>query len=299
MYKNIKNVLVFWFVIYLSIFSLIIWVPSLIKIVDYYKKNDFSTKIDIKFLSTTLQTSLINIFLVLIIIINFAVLNIYLIPQSLNKKNIDNNHIQPICVIAIYIFICYLLLTVLKHWSGRPFYMNVAWTRNSSFQSHLNPDLSIETYFKNKNWNFFNSDGIGKFSEAKYYEWWQANNTIKNWINWFNLPEKVWINYNDHYQDMDFPSGHIFSYTALFSTVYIFYFSSNYKLNKKFNILQKSYFAISFILVIICAIGLMIQMFHWPSDISFSLAMSTVLFLFSIYLFKLMVNKNNLNRLIF
>lgn len=89
MYKNIKNVLVFWFVIYLSIFSLIIWVPSLIKIVDYYKKNDFSTKIDIKFLSTTLQTSLINIFLVLIIIIiNFAVLNIYLIPQSLNKKSL-------------------------------------------------------------------------------------------------------------------------------------------------------------------------------------------------------------------
>lgn len=121
-----------------------------------------------------------SILAIIIIIINFAVLNIYLIPQSLNKKIIDNNHIQPICVIAIYIFICYLLLTVLKHWSGRPFYMNVAWSRNSSFQLHLNLDLSIETYFKNKNWNFFNSDGIGKFSEAKYYEWWQANNTIKN-----------------------------------------------------------------------------------------------------------------------
>ncbi|WP_027063542.1 phosphatase PAP2 family protein [Mesoplasma seiffertii] len=288
LHKSRKSLIIAGFIGYLIVFSTIILTIAVIQIIDYYRAmslSNTSSTVDVKFLASTLVTGIIDIALILIIvIINCLILGLFLAPRISNNQIIQSRYIKPIVVIIVYIFLTYLVVMILKHAFGRPFYMNVGWTKENAIAQGLNPDLSIESYYEKQGWEF-NSKGVENFSNAEYYEWWQPNNVLKNWINWFTWPEKVWIDYGDHYWDMDFPSGHIFSYTALFSSTYILYFSNSYQRTKKFSAAQKSYFVIMGLLVCICAIGLMVQMFHWPTDIWFSLAVSPIAFWGSISLY--------------
>ncbi|AUF83875.1 hypothetical protein CXP39_03730 [Mesoplasma syrphidae] len=245
-YLHRKKIVIIFFTIYSLILFSFLFGKSTKQIIDYF--NNFAAaligpatfeNIDIKFLSTTFATGIVDLILSFIVVIaQFLILFLFFVPRLSNNKITTSNYIQPAVVIMIYCIFAYMMVIILKHISGRPLYMNVGWTKENATKQGLNSDLSIEALFQYYGWDF-NPQGIGKYSNAQYYEWWQPNNFFKNWINWFTIPENVWIDYKDHYWDMDFPSGHMFSYTIWFATVYFFYFTGEEKCNTTFNIVQK------------------------------------------------------------
>ncbi|PPE05676.1 phosphatase PAP2 family protein [Mesoplasma corruscae] len=274
--------LVFWLFIIIGTFPLLF--TSLNDLINglkiYNSKSDVTLDgIDIHLLVTLFEKGIIN----LIIVFAIIVFNLYFYFKHLNymiETNYleDNNFVKPAITVVSSIIFSYLVIVVLKHASGRPFYLNVAWTNNSAKIAGLDPNNSIEELFKLYGWNFYDPKGIDIFSEANYYEWWQTNNTLKNWINWLTYPEIPWIDYGDHYRDMDFPSGHMISYSNLVAMAYFFYFTKSYQTTNKFTNEQKSVFAISCILWIIPVFTLQIQMFHWPTDIFFSVCFAILFF---------------------
>ncbi|WP_104205489.1 phosphatase PAP2 family protein [Entomoplasma ellychniae] len=253
-------------------------------------------KVDLAHLLTYFQVGVINLLMVLMILLfNVLFFFIYLKDMIMTNYISENNLIKPTITMIYYMCFCFAAVFVIKHISGRPLYSNSVWTRQNAINMGLNPNNSVEEMFKIYGWDFFDPKGLGRFSPAKYHEWWEPNDTLKNWKNWFTYPEKdFWIDLEDNYMDMDFPSGHIMSYSNLLATCYFFYFTKSYKQTEKFSNVQKSLFSLCLILIALSIFTLMIQMFHWPTDILFSICAACLIFVGC----QKLTNKNRLKKLI-
>lgn len=299
-FKTVKNnkksfLKVFYISFLVIVFSEIVIGP-ISEIITYYK-NSVGDEINVKqidalFLSTLLLTGSIMLLLIFAMAIWNVWFYFYFVKKQIESDQfIKSNYIKPAITVVMFITICYLIIIVLKHASGRPLYMNVGWSRENAEKYGLDSNNSIENIFKIYGWNFFDKKGIDGYSDAVYHEWYQPNNIFKNWINWFTYPENVWKDYGDHYKDMDFPSGHMMSYSIGISVIYFFYFSKYYKNNKKFSVFQITYVCLAVCITMMAGSGLIIQMFHWPSDVFFSLSISPILFYCAIKLYSKIENR--------
>lgn len=166
---------------------------------------------------------------------------------------------------VIFLIITYIVIIILKGTTSRLYYYNAIF----GDLIKTRPDL-LETYL-NSGFRYGYNNGNGEFIENipwnLQYPWWKPSLALKSNPNMpiFNLPWKY-----------AFPSGHINATYGTGSLILLFLKNKN---NQKVNWKIKILFIIWLIHLWSMNFALIVERFHWMSDLAFTFIFSTLMIL--------------------
>lgn len=253
--NKICNDLFIWLVYFA--FFVVFLIFCLYKIISIkYKDSGWGKGVIVEFQDTYHMLQMFNIFWTVFSFLFFGIVTYYMRIKLQKDPNFlkENYWIDGIKII-IFSFSIYFIVLILKLLMGRPFYFSIIY--ESEIKSVLISRGFTETV--NNTWK-----------EQAFSPWWKPYNFIDNWTRIFTGK------WDGRVLNNAFPSGHMASSSVLFSVIYL----GIKKPNNKYRKFMIGFSFIMWIQLFLTWFGMNIYGFHWATDLSFTMIISILFFIF-------------------